>query len=125
MVGEVRNRRLALRQTVEVRRGRAVGHPDLVADRRGRRGRVVLRHRDLVADRRGRAAVHRGRRIGAVGHPDLVADRRGRVADRRGRAVGPPARVGRGGARWGRVLCPSDAVQESGLEVVLSRANCR
>ncbi len=114
MVGEGRNRHLAVRQTVGGRRARAVGPP---AHAVGPRGRVVLRP-VLVVARRGRAVAPQGRRIGAVAPPARAVGPRGRVA-------GPPARVGQAVARRERVFCPPDAVRASGLGVVLSQVDGR
>ena len=126
MVGEERSLRLRLaaRQTVGGRRVRAEGHLALLVGRPGRRDRVA-RHPGRVGGRRVRAAVHRGRRIGAVDHRAPVGGRRGRGMGRRGRVVVHSARAGRVVARMERVFDPPDAVRESGLGVVLSRANGR
>ena len=133
MVDEVRNRRLRLagRQMVGDRRGRAEGHPVLLVGRPGRRDRAAL-HPVLLAgrpvrvvgrpvrvvDRQGRAGGRRGRRIGA-------GDRRALVGDRRGRVVGHPARAGQAVGWRERVFYPPDAIRGSGLGVVLYRANAR
>ena len=114
MVGEGRTRHPAVRQTVEDRRGRAVGHRGRAV---GRRDRVVLRP-VLVAARRGHAVVPQGRRIGAVAPP-------ARVVGHRGRGVPPPACVGQAVARREQVFCPPGAVRVSGLGVVLSRVDGR
>ena len=126
MVGEERSLRLRLaaRQTVGGRRDRAEGHLALLVGRPGRRDRVAG-HPVRVVVHRGRAALHRGRRIGAEGHPVLLVDRRGRGMGRRVRVVVHSARAGRVVARMERVFDPPDAVRESGLGVVLSRANGR
>ena len=133
MAGEVRSYclRLAVRQTVGGRRGRAEGHLALLVGRPGRRDRAAL-HPVRVVARRGRAAGHRGllagrrgRRIGAEGRPVRVVARRGRGMGRRVRVVVHSARAGRVVARMERVFDPPDAVRESGLGVVLSRANGR
>jgi hypothetical protein len=126
VVGEERSLRLRLaaRQTVGGRRDRAEGHLALLVGRPGRRDRVAGRPGRVVG-RRVRAAVHRGRRIGAEGHPVLLVDRRGRGMGRRVRVVVHSARAGRVVARMERVFEPPDAVRESGLGVVLSRANGR
>jgi hypothetical protein len=126
VVGEERSLRLRLaaRQTVGGRRDRAEGHLALLVGRPGRRDRAAL-HPVRVVVRRDRAAVHRGRRIGAEGHPVLLVDRRGRGMGRRVRVVVHSARAGRVVARMERVFEPPDAVRESGLGVVLSRANGR
>ena len=125
MVGEERSLRLRLaaRQTVGGRRDRAEGHLALLVGRPGRRDRAAPHPVRVV--RRVRAAVHRGRRIGAEGHPVLLVDRRGRGMGRRVRVVVHSARAGRVVARMERVFEPPDAVRESGLGVVLSRANGR
>ena len=133
MVGEERSLRLRLaaRQTVGGRRDRAEGHLALLVGRPGRRDRAALHpvgrpgRRDRAAGRPVRAALHRGRRIGAEGHPVLLVDRRGRGMGRRVRVVVHSARAGRVVARMERVFEPPDAVRESGLGVVLSRANGR
>ena len=123
VVGEVRNRRLRLagRQTVGGRRGRAVGRRGRVVGHRdhalGRRDRVVLRP-VLVAARRGHAVGPQGRRIGAVAPPARVVGHRDHVAAH-------PARVGQAVARRERVFRPPDAVRASGLGVVLSRVDGR
>ena len=118
MVDEVRNRRLRLagRQMVGDRRGRAEGHPVLLVGRPGRRDRAEG-HPVLLAGRRVRAEGHRGllagrpgRRIGAVDHRAPVGGRRGRGMGRRGRVVVHSARAGRVVARMERVCDPPDAV---------------
>ena len=102
MVGEERSLRLRLaaRQTVGGRRDRAEGHLALLVGRPGRRDRVAL-------------------------HPVRVVARRVRGMGRRVRVVVHSARAGRVVARMERVFDPPDAVRESGLGVVLSRANGR